>query len=74
MLGSAFFMVSAVAAFVLPSTAEMFGPEVSVAGTFLGALCFLAGAGLMITAWRSAVGTSRRARHASGPPIDRAAA
>jgi hypothetical protein len=67
MLGSVFFMASAVAAFVLPSTAEMLGPEVSVAGTFLGALCFLAGAALMFAAWRSAVETNQRARHKIGP-------
>jgi hypothetical protein len=60
MLGSVFFMASAVASFVLPSTAEMLGPQVSGVGTFLGALCFLAGAALMFTAWRSAVEASTR--------------
>ena len=41
MVGSVFFMASAVASFVLPGTAETLGPRVSGAGTFLGALCFL---------------------------------
>lgn len=55
MTGSVFFMASAVASYVLPSTAQTLGPQVSGAGTLLGALCFLAGAGLMFTAWQSAM-------------------
>jgi len=70
MFGSIFFMASAVASFVLRTTDQMLGPKVSGVGTFLGALCFLAGAGLMFTAWRSAVEPSRRAA-ASGPLTER---
>jgi hypothetical protein len=75
MLGSVLFMASAVASYVLPSTEEMLGTQVAGAGTFFGALCFLAGAALMLTAWRAAVETSERARRASRartePPRDR---
>ncbi|GAA1641794.1 hypothetical protein [Georgenia ruanii] len=69
MIGSVFFMASAVASYVLPGTAEMLGPRLSGAGTLLGALCFLAGAGLMFPAWRSAVESRQRA-HPAGPLTD----
>lgn len=52
MLGSVFFMWSALASFVLPSTDELIDPRASVGGTLLGAVCFLVGAGLMLPAWR----------------------
>jgi hypothetical protein len=56
MVGSVFFMVSALASFVLPKTGELIDSPVSVAGTLLGAMCFLAGAALMFPAWRHSVG------------------
>lgn len=44
MLGSIAFGVSAVAAFVVPSTGELRNATVANLGTFLGALCFLGAA------------------------------
>ena len=61
MAGSVFFMVSALASYVVPSTGDLVDSEVAVAGTLLGAVCFLVGALLMFPAWRgavAAVGTS----------------
>ena len=52
MVGSVFFMVSALASYVLPSTGEMVDVPWSLAGTLLGAMCFLAGAALLIPAWK----------------------
>ena len=54
MVGSAFFMGSAVASFVLPSTGELIDAPVAVAGTFLGGVCFLGGAALMLPVRRDA--------------------
>lgn len=47
MIGSVAFGVSAVGAFVRPSTGQLAEAEVANVGTFVGALCFLAGALLM---------------------------
>jgi hypothetical protein len=55
MLGTALFMASALASFVVPSTDALLGAHVAVAGTFWGAACFLVGAALMLPAWRRAV-------------------
>ena len=52
MLGSVLFMASALASYVLPATNEVLNVRVSVAGTLLGAVCFLVGAALMLPAWR----------------------
>ncbi|MGO4256384.1 hypothetical protein [Marmoricola sp. RAF53] len=52
MLGSVFFMWSALASYVLPSTDDYLDARASVGGTLLGALCFLLGAALMLPAWR----------------------
>ena len=52
MLGSVLFMASALASYVLPSTDEVLDTRLSVAGTLLGAVCFLVGAALMLPAWR----------------------
>jgi hypothetical protein len=49
LLGSVFFMISAIAAFVLPSTNELIDASAANSGTFLGALCFLWAARLSIT-------------------------
>jgi hypothetical protein len=54
MVGSLLFMASALASYVLP-TGDLVDTRVSVAGTLLGALCFLVGAALMLPAWRAAV-------------------
>ncbi len=59
MLGSVLFMASAVASYVLPDTDELLSTRLSVAGTFLGALCFLVGAALMFPAWRQSLAPSR---------------
>ena len=55
MLGSIFFMASALASFVLPATGELINSQISIVGTLLGAFCFLIGAILMFPAWRHAV-------------------
>ena len=54
MVGSILFMASALASYVLPS-GELVSTRISVAGTLLGALCFLIGAVLMVPAWRRSV-------------------
>lgn len=48
MLGSIFFGISAVASFVLPSTGDEISVEATNLFTFLGAVCFLAGAWLLL--------------------------
>jgi hypothetical protein len=62
MIGSIFFMISALASYVLPTTNELINSPVSVAGTLLGALCFLVGAILMFPAWRDAVRAAQPSR------------
>lgn len=54
MVGSILFMASAIASYILPS-GDVVSTRVSVAGTLLGALCFLVGAVLMVPAWRRSV-------------------
>jgi hypothetical protein len=58
MIGSVFFMGSAIASYVLPTTGELIDSHVSIAGTLLGAVCFLVGAALMLPAWRMEVLTA----------------
>jgi hypothetical protein len=48
MVGSIFFGLSAVGAYVVPSTNELLNARWSNGGTLLGALCFLVGAWLVI--------------------------
>jgi hypothetical protein len=55
MLGSVAFMASAIASFVLPSTDTLIDLPLANAGTFLGAVCFLVGAAIMLPAWRASV-------------------
>jgi hypothetical protein len=55
MLGSVAFMASAIASFVLPSTDTLLDLPLANAGTFLGAVCFLVGAAIMLPAWRASV-------------------
>ena len=62
MAGSVFFMASALAGYVVPSTGELIDSEVAVAGTLLGAVCFLVGAVLMFPAWRHEVVTAGAGR------------
>jgi len=47
--GSVAFGISAVAAFVVPSSGDVWNAELSNLGTLVGALCFLAGAILMLS-------------------------
>jgi hypothetical protein len=63
MVGSVFFMASAVASFVLPSSGEVVDTRVAVAGTLLGAVCFLIGAALMFPAWHRFVRHRHTAAH-----------
>jgi hypothetical protein len=53
MIGSILFMASALAAYILPSTGDPVNLWISVAGTLLGAGCFLIGAAFLIPAWRT---------------------
>jgi hypothetical protein len=55
MMGSISFMASALASYVLPTTGNFINSQVSIAGTLLGALCFLIGAVLMFPAWSHAL-------------------
>src|SRR6188472_313443 len=55
MIGSILFMASALASYVLPMTGEFVNGQISIAGTLLGAACFLLGAILMFPAWRHVV-------------------
>jgi len=55
MLGSIFFMASALASYVLRDSGDLVNTRISVAGTFVGAVCFLVGAALMFPAWRQAL-------------------
>ncbi len=52
LLGSVLFMAAALASYVLPS-GDLVDEVVAVAGTLLGALCFLVGAVLMFPAWHN---------------------
>ena len=47
MLGSVFFGIAAVASWVVPDTGELLNTEATNAFTFLGAVCFFAGAWLL---------------------------
>jgi hypothetical protein len=60
MVGSILFMASALASYVIPSTDELVSTRVAVAGTLLGAVCFLAGAVLVFPAWREALVRNQR--------------
>jgi hypothetical protein len=50
LLGSIFFMASALAAFVLPDTGDLVDATLANTGTFLGALCFFWAARLLVVA------------------------
>ena len=68
MVGSILFMGSALASYVLP-TGDLVSTRVSIAGTLLGALCFLIGAALMLPAWRDAVRTPKDRRPSLDPRL-----
>jgi hypothetical protein len=53
-VGSIFFMLSAIGAFIQPATDELVNARLANAATFIGALCFLAGAYLLLPAVREA--------------------
>jgi hypothetical protein len=55
MVGSILFMASAVAAYILPGSGDPVNVRISVAGTLLGAVCFLVGAVLLFPSWRTAL-------------------
>ena len=59
MIGSILFMASALASYVLPSTGQMIDVPWSLAGTLLGAVCFLVGAALLPAAWARDVAAQR---------------
>jgi hypothetical protein len=48
MLGSIFFGISAIAGWVQPSTGDLLDAALDTSGTFWGAVCFLAGAALLL--------------------------
>jgi hypothetical protein len=48
MIGSIFFMASAIAAFVRPATNELLSASIANGATFVGAVCFLGGAWLLL--------------------------
>ena len=76
MIGSILFMASALASYVLPRTGELINSSISIAGTLLGALCFLIGAILMFPAWQHAVreaSASSRDSQRQQAPLDQLA-
>lgn len=57
MVGSMFFMLSAIGSVLLPDTGSALNSQWAAAGTFAGALCFFVGASLLLPLWRaSAIG------------------
>ena len=62
MLGSVAFGVSAVAAYVVPATDDVWNAELSNLGTLVGAICFLVGAILLLPT--EPAPTQRAARNA----------
>jgi hypothetical protein len=62
MVGSVFFMMSAISAFVIPMTGSEVDPRWANLGTLLGAVCFFLGAALLIPAWREASASGRGAQ------------
>jgi hypothetical protein len=65
MIGSIFFMLSAVAGLTLPHASREIDPRWASLGTQLGAICFFAGAALMFPEWGQARRIARRERPAS---------
>lgn len=73
MLGSIAFGVAAVVSVIEPSTSEPVSAAVENAGTALGALCFLAGALLLIPESAASAETQAQPSHPSPVPSDAAA-
>jgi hypothetical protein len=48
LVGSVLFGISAVGAYVIPSTGELLSASLANGGTLLGAICFFVGAALLI--------------------------
>ena len=69
MIGSIAFMVSAIAAYVIPRTDQAVSLAWADAGTFAGAVCFFFGAWLVMPAWTRALETSG-ARAQPAQPAD----
>ena len=71
-VGSIFFMLSAIASFTLTTTGEALNTTIVNSGTFLGAVCFLVGAYLLLPPARDdalrcrRLGDLRRGRGAAG--------
>jgi hypothetical protein len=68
MLGSVAFGVAAVTSLVEPSTSEPVSAAIANAGTTFGALCFLAGALMLIAGARPAATRAERARRPAPQP------
>ena len=61
LVGSIFFGISAIAAFVVPATGDLLDAALANGGTFLGAIGFLVGAALLIPeAARDSAGSPSR--------------
>jgi hypothetical protein len=60
LVGWVLFMVAALATFVLPATDELLDASAVNSGTFLGVLCFLWGARLLLVPWPPVVADHRR--------------
>ena len=54
MTGSVAFGASAIASYIVPASGDVWDAELSNLGTFVGALCFLVGAALLLPAARRA--------------------
>lgn len=66
MIGSIFFMLSAIASDTLPHSHLQVDVRWASLGTFLGAVCFFAGAWLMFPEWRQARRIARREHPRAG--------
>ena len=69
MVGSVLFMASALASYVVPSSGQLVDVPIAVAGTLLGAVCFLVGSALMFPAWSRAVSAASAAAPTRRPPV-----
>ncbi len=74
LVGSIAFGVSAVAAFIVPSTGQLWNAELSNLGTFVGALCFLVGAFLLLPERTAGVEAPASPSTAGRPTVGPAAA
>ena len=59
-------MASALASFVLPKTDAMIDIPLANAATFLGAVCLLVAAALLLPAWRTSVRSKSRSGYPAG--------